>query len=241
MDELRSFVPSSARARFGKGKALGGALTLAVAGVMAVSAIAPAAASACPSPPALHLYFNGTQSEGVIKVGKNASASAVSGNVSCGLLNEVGFTFTIPASGVTYNPFTLKLFGFLPLEGSLTVEGETSGALSEVPGSGGTEYNTHFTTPVSSTVSLLIFKCSVGPFSPTLTTEQSGSLHGETLKGSIASGLSGTLVANEFAIPAITPTSSCPGFIAGLTDFILGAPLAAGQSSITTHATLAPA
>jgi hypothetical protein len=240
MDELLSFVSGRARAV---------CLVAVMAGAVGAAAlVAPAgAAASCGEPPAGHLYFNGTQTEGVIKVGSTASATGVSGTVTCGLLSEITLTFEIPAEGVKYNPFTLKLLGFLPLESTLNVEGTTTGGLSPVTKENefGEEetlgYNTAFTTPVDSTVSFLgIANCTVGPFSPTLTTGKSGSLEGSILVGSIQSGLSGTLVANEFTIPKIAASRSCPLFLAGLSNLILGLPQKAGGSSLTTKASLTP-
>jgi hypothetical protein len=226
--------------------------------MVSLGMVAPAGASAatkCGTPPFLSVFFGGTQSEGVIKLGKNAAAMGVGGTISCGVLTleltpEGTIPFKIPAENVVYNPFTVKLFGFLPLEGTLTVDGPADGGLGPVYGPENPEtheselvgFSTTFEAPVTSTISLMIFKCSIGPFPVALTTGKSGSLEGKYLTGELVGpeGLSGELVGNDFAVPRIQPSSSCPGFLAGLTDFILGLPLQAGQSSVTSDENLKP-
>jgi hypothetical protein len=233
---------------------LGVVLAAALAGVASLGMIAPAGAAAafkCGEPPENSLFFNGSQREGVIKLGKNATATGVGGPITCGVLTvgAEGIRYSVPAANVVYNPFTVKLFGFLPLEGGLTVDGPAEGSLGaveqELP-DGEFELvglSTTFEAPVTSTISFLgLAKCSIGPFEVALTTGKSGSLEGTYLTGEIVGpeGLTGTLVGNEFSVPKITPSKSCPFFISALSNLILGLPLKPGQSSVTTVEALKP-
>jgi hypothetical protein len=99
------------------------------------------------------------------------------------------------------------------------------------------------TAPVTSTsnVSALgvgpLSQCSDGPMTPTLTTGKSGSLEGTLLTGeSLIAGVEGTLVANEFAVPKIEPSSTCSLAAAELSNTLIGLPLKPGEASITTKA-----
>jgi hypothetical protein len=243
MDELSS-VRSSLRAASRRATVRGACLAVAIAGAASFALAAPSgAAAACTSPPTGSLLFHGTQSEGTVNINGRAKAEGVGGTISCGVLELATGHFKIPAEDIVYNPFTLKLLGFLPLESTLTVDAAAEGALGPHFNEAGEEngYETAFTAPVTGTVNFLgIAKCAVGPFSPTLTTGKSGKLEGHFLEGEILTGLSGQLVANEFAVPAIAGSKECPGFLAFLSNLIIGLPAKAGASSVTTTATLAP-
>jgi hypothetical protein len=75
--------------------------------------------------------------------------------------------------------------------------------------------------------------------SPTLTTGKSGSLEGKNLRGEpgalLTTGVSGTVVANEFAVGSVDPSSACPPGTAERLNTTLGLPLAAGQSSFVAN------
>jgi hypothetical protein len=228
-------------------------LTYLAALSLALAVLAPQAARAeeakCPAPPANHLYFDGTLSEGTLKLGSKASASGIEATISCGLINLVGDTVTVPAANVSYKPFQLHLLGLVPLETTISLDGPAEGSMSAVLGENELHesitvgYNSSLTAPVTSTVNVSALgvglqECSDGPLVPTLTTGKSGSLEGTLLKGSLATSLEGTLVANEFAVPRIQPSASCSIASAELSNTLLGLPLAPGESSITSKATL---
>jgi hypothetical protein len=245
-----SLALSSTRTRSSRVPVVGGAfLAVAVAGVVALGMIAPAAASAetCPERPEGTIGFHGTQSGGTININGRANAEGVGGTISCGILYLVEpIHFTIAAEDVKYNPYTLKLLGFLPLESTLTVDGPAEGELSaheyiNANGEEATGLNTSFTAPVTSTVNFLgIAKCSIGPFAVSETTGKSGKLEGHFLEGEILTGEAGKLVGNEFAVPAIQASKTCPFFLSALTNFILGLPAKAGASTVTSNETFVP-
>jgi hypothetical protein len=228
-------------------------LAIATAALASAGLGAPVGATAaepgCGAAPSGSIYFNGTLSEGTLKIGPNASASGISGTVTCGLLSLTTDHFSIPAENVRYNPFQLKIVGLLPFETTITLDGAASGGLIEVAREnevGELEfvgYNSSFTAPVTSTVTTSVLglglsKCNDGPITPTLTTGRSGSLEGTLLKGSAATSLEGTLVANEFVVPAIGESATCPGAVALLSNTAIGLPRASGESSLTTKAFL---
>jgi hypothetical protein len=223
-----------------------------VAAAAVLGLVIPAGAAAeptCPGAPINHVYFNGTLSEGTLKLGSRASASGISATVTCGLFNLQTSTFTVPAGNVRYNPFELKVIGAVPLETTIKLDGPAEGTMSTVYGfnalgeSIAVGYNSTMTAPVTSTsnVSALgvgpLSQCSDGPMTPTLTTGKSGSLEGTLLTGeSLIAGVEGTLVANEFAVPKIEPSSTCSLAAAELSNTLIGLPLKPGEASITTKA-----
>ena len=206
---------------------------------------APAgAAAACPTPPTGEATLNGTLTEGVMNLGTNAKAEGVSATLTCGTINPETLHYSFPAANVVYAPFKTKLFGFLSLPTTLTVNQPVEGALEarfnelteQVEG-----YEATATTSLTATVNFFGFaKCSVGPFPVTLTTGKSGSLEGHYFEGSIGSLQGGRLVANEFAIPRVEASRSCPFFLAWVSNLMLGLPLEGGQSSIATSVSLKP-
>jgi hypothetical protein len=235
MDELGGLAPSPAG---GSSKKLwrNASLAVALAGTLAsVGMIAPAGASAaCPTPPPGTLLFHGALTEGVAKIGKNAESRNINGTVKCGELSFATFKYNIAPENVTFEPGSLTLFHLLSLPAQVKVEAPVEGQLRAVAAE---EFETTQTLPVSATVKLLIFTCKVS-FTPVLTTEKSGSLEGKPLQGNPSVSLKGELVANEFEVPKIQPSSSCPSFVAGLSNFLLGLPSKAGGSSLTTMVSL---
>jgi hypothetical protein len=247
MDACRWLVDLCARRSRRSALGLGGALVVAAGLVGMVGLLAPAgaAAASCPEPSGGIVYFNGTLSEGALKIGPNASAEGISGSVTCGQLNLATGKVIIPAKDITYSPFQLVVAGLLPFEATITLDGPAEGKLEPVNTTneaGETEtigYTTSFTAPAISTVTtsalgLGLSKCSDGPITPTLTTGRSGSLEGTMLRGSIATSLEGALAANEFAVPAIQESVTCPGAVALLSNTVIGLPRASGESSMTT-------
>jgi hypothetical protein len=259
MDKLRTYLLAFARKALGAGRSRrraaavlvvtpAAAATLVVLGLL-VPASAAAAEASCPTPPPDHLYFDGTLTEGTLKLGSKASASGMSATISCGLESLLNDSISIPASGVVYQPFQLKLVGVLPLEATITLDGPAEGSMTsafrtnELGEAEFAGYNSSLTSPVTSTVTVAVAgvglqECSDGPIVPTLTTGKSGSLEGHILEGLITTGLEGELVANEFAVPKIQPSPTCSIVAAELSNTLLGLPLAPGESSITTKTSI---
>lgn len=178
--------------------------------------------------------FSGTLSNGTIKLGSTTSGSGLTGTV-CGVLaaGASGLSVSIPQSDISFAPTHVTILGLASLPATVAAAGNGTGTASlNSDGS----ISTTLSVPVTSTVSALGFNCTVGPFTPVLTTGTSGSLTGSNLTGS--GTLTGTLVAGEFSVPAIQPDRSCPFIVAGLVNLITGLPLKAGRSSLSATASL---
>lgn len=225
--------------------AAGSALVVAV-GTLGVALAAPAGAAAtgtgptltcAAAPPGGNVAFSGSLTNTVATLGGAAKLSGLSGHL-CGTIDLATLTASIQPSQFRFTKADTTLFGLLPLPTTTTVTAPASATLAANPHGG---YDTSMRVSLQASASILgLFTCNVGPFTPTFTTGRSGSLTGTPLTGSLLSQLSGTLVADDFSVPAITPSASCPGFIAGIADLVMGLPLAAGRSTITSTATLAP-
>ncbi len=194
--------------------------------------------SSCPAGGNGNIAFTGTLSNTTAKFGSAATVSGLSGTL-CGLLDFSTATATIQPSNFTFSSATTTLLGFLRLPTTTSVVAPATATLKG--NSTGTAYSTSMQLSMTATVSLLgLFKCTVGPFNPTMTTGTSGSVSGAPLTGNILKNLTGTLAAGDFSVPAIQASPSCPGLIAGLSNLIMGLPLKAGQSSITSTVSLTP-
>jgi hypothetical protein len=193
--------------------------------------------SSCPTTQNADIAFQGTLSNGTATFGSAARSSGISGTV-CGLLNLANFTATIQPDNLSFQPTSVTLFGLLSAPATLAATGPATATL-QATSSGA--FNATMSVPLEATVDLLgLFRCTVGPFEPTFTTGTSGSVTGTPLTGSLLTQLSGTLVAGEFPVPQIQPSLSCPWFVSGLSNLILGLPLPAGRSTVTTQVTLRP-
>lgn len=79
---------------------------------------------------------------------------------------------------------------------------------------------------------------SIGPIAAQLTTGTSGDLTGAPIAGPLGGVQSGVLVADEFSVPAVQPSATCPGLVALLTSSLAGLPLAPGASSLRFDTTI---
>jgi hypothetical protein len=210
---------------------VGGLLTaLAAVTTLAFGPSALAAGTACPTSSPGNIAFNaslnnGTAAIGPVATSKNNSASA------CGLVsaNSDGtFTGSIKPMNITFAAGTTVVLG-LNLPTQLTATGTISGPVTfNADGSVAVSLG----GPITATANILGFRCTIGPFSPTLTTGASGRFEGTPFTQDVTGQFTGILVANEFTVPAIRPSFSCPLLIAGETNLLLGLPLRAGQSSV---------
>ena len=91
--------------------------------------------------------------------------------------------------------------------------------------------------PVLVTTKILGSTCTF-PLNLNLTTGSSGAMAGTPLAGDGAGGFAGTLVANDFPVPALKPSRRCNAVVTTLTNTLLGLPLAAGRSSVRFHLAL---
>ena len=192
----------------------------------------------CPTASGASLAFAGTLSNGVAKFGSAASVTGLTGTM-CGLVNVGTLTATVQPANFVFAPTTTKLLGFLNLPTTITVGAPATAVLA--PGKASGTYDTSMKLTLSANVDLLgLFHCTVGPMTPTVTTGTSGTVSGTPLTGSLLTKLTGTMAAGDFAVPAIQSSSTCPGIIAGISNLIMGLPLAAGKSTITTAVSLTP-
>lgn len=248
---LRAAVSRSGRRRLAS-VAVAGTTLLAAAGTAAMAFSAPAGAAgsssgsssstsvpcSASSAPSGEIAFSGTLSNGSGNLGSNAKLTGLSGSL-CGAMNLATMSGTVQPADFELSPSTTTVLGLLSMPTTETVTAPATATLSMGSTSG--TYNTSMQVSIDATASVLgLFKCQIGPFSPTFTTGKSGSVTGTPLTGSLLTQLSGTLVAGDFSVPAIKASSSCPSIIAGLANMMVGLPLAAGKSTITTSVSIAP-
>lgn len=209
-----------------------GACAVAFGGV---ALAAPAAGAATPGIATASALTGGTAT-----IGSHISASGITGVATGTLTPGAGGTFDVvlPQANVQILPGTATLsLGILKLglPTTFTANSDITGTASL--GAGGT-IDATLTSSLSTTAQVGPFACTIGPITATLTTGTSGSLTGTPFTGSLTGVESGVLVANDFAVPAVQATPSCPGLVASLVNVLAGLPLAPGASSLTFHATL---
>jgi hypothetical protein len=230
-------VPRTATSRQGsrrRGRAVAIVLLVALAGLLV--AVAPGGASAAaPCPTTGGTPISSQLSNGTLKIGPVARASGTSAS-GCGLLiiDDQGIRTVLPKDNLTFNPFTLHV-GILSVPTTVTAVSDFAGPVELLPNN---QVGASLTGSVTSTASILGFKCTIGPFTPTLTTGTSGALTGTPFTGQPDGSLGGKLVANDFAVPAVRPSARCPLPIAALVNLTTHLPQKAGGSSITYDASL---
>lgn len=196
---------------------------------------AGASATTCTKPAGAFATFHATFSNGTLKMG-SATGSGLAAQ-ACGSISIVNgqFISTVQPADIAFSPATVKIL-FLSLPTTVTVNGPMTGPAKI--GAGFTSADINLTANITASASLLGFNCGIGPLAPTLTTGKSGSLTGKTFTGSLAAGFSGTVVANDFPVPAIKKSKTCPGLIAFLSNTLVGLPAAAGKASISMDGTI---
>lgn len=122
-------------------------------------------------------------------------------------------------------------FLFLSLPSTITVNAALSSPFRPAHLLTSTEVSV--TANLSASARLLGFSCVIGPLAPTLTTGKSGMLQGKAFAGSMKNGFTGKVVANDFTVPAIKVSKTCPWLIATLSNIIVGLPAAPGKASIS--------
>jgi hypothetical protein len=217
------------------------AIARAVAAVVVAGGVAVpvaltdnATASATTTCPTGALAFTTDLSNGTLQIGALAKSTGNSAH-ACGSIaaTSSGLQATVLQSNITFAPGSTTVL-ILRLPTTTQALGNLSGPASIA--SDGT--HVALTGPVQATANLLGAQCVIGPITPTLTTDKSGALTGKPFVADSTGAMHGKVVANNFTVPAIKATRSCPFLIAGLTNAILGLPLRAGQSSISFDATL---
>jgi hypothetical protein len=171
-----------------------------------------------------------------VRIGKLARASGTTAS-ACGLVTfdpAQGLLSTIARDNLTFQPFILRI-GPLGVPTQVTPVSDFHGTVAGNPD--GTTSIT-LTGSLTATSTLLGLKCTIGPFTPTLTTGTSGELSGTPLVGQLPGPLTGKVVANDFAVPAAQASARCPGVVARLINLLVGLPQAPGGSSLTADVSL---
>ena len=214
------------------------ALALALASlVLPLATASPASADAttCTKPPGALITFHAAFGNGTMSLG-SAKATGLSAKACGSVSGKLGaLTSTVQPGDIEFPAISVKLL-FISLPATITVNAPLSGPFT--PGAGFTTASVNLTANMSASASLLGFKCVIGPLTPTLTTGKSGSLEGTIMTGSLKTGYTGKVVANDFAVPAIQKSSTCPGLVAWLANSLVGLPAAPGKASISMEGSI---
>ena len=207
--------------------ATGAAVTAPVGAAPATCGSAP-----CPTvaPGPFRFTFTSELTNGTIDLNGKGTATGASASV-CGTIAPSGgqLVATVPQANISFSPVTVNIFGFLPVQTQVVPVGDQVGTASLGGG-----INVTLSGPVVAETNLLGFRCDVGPFTPTLTTGTSGALTGTPFSGNPSTG---ALVSNDFDVPRIAPSRTCPRIVAFFSNLALGLPAPAGASSIAFDAT----
>jgi hypothetical protein len=204
----------------------------------AASAATPAAATAAaaPCPTTGGIPFSSQLSNGTVRIGRLARASGTTAT-ACGLVTadaSGALVSTVARDNLAFAPFSLRI-GLLSVPTQVTPVSDFHGTVAGNPD--GTTSIT-LTGSLTATSRILGFSCTIGPFTPTLTTGTSGSLSGAPLVGQLPGPLTGKLVSNDFAVPAARSSARCPSLIARLVNLTVGLPQPVGGSSLTADVSL---
>jgi hypothetical protein len=171
----------------------------------------------------------GTAANGSLTAGPAAVANVnakfcgivtlVNGTPPCGATGAV----ESPIDGQVYGPLSVALAlipGMTPTIGFTANPGTITGGFSCSSSQNGLAVSLDARVS-GSTAPLFGVSCTIGPLDLPLTGSVTGPL----------SAASATLSSNDFTVPALTPSPSCPASVAANIDDIVGLPLAPGQAS----------
>jgi len=194
-----------------------------------------ASAPHCAKPAGAISTFHAAFTNGTMSLG-SAKATGLSAKACGAVSGKLGALMsTIQPGDIEFSVVSVKLL-FISLPSTITVNAALSSPFSLVHVFTSAEVNV--TANVSASARLLGFSCSIGPLAPTLTTGKSGSLKGKTFTGSMKNGFTGKVVANDFSVPAIKVSKTCPWLIATLSNLIVGLPAAPGKASISMEGSI---
>ncbi len=195
---------------------------------------AEASATTCTKPAGAFAAFHASFSNGSMKLG-SATGSGLAAD-ACGSISAVGgkLVATVLPSDMSFAPVSVKVL-FLSLPANIVVNAPVTGPAGISKDLKSADIS--LTASITASASLLGFKCDIGPIAPTLTTGKSGSLTGKTFTAS-GGVYSGTVVANDFAVPGIKKSRACPGLVAFLANTLVGLPAAPGKASIQMDGTI---
>lgn len=206
------------------------ALEVAFLIVPLVSA-SPALASAttCAEPAGAVTTFHAAFANGTMSLAR-AKATSLSAKACGAVTGKLGaMVLTVRPGDIEFPAMPVKLL-FVSVPSTITVNAPLSGPFK--PGPGLTSAEVKLKANLSASAKFMGFSCVIGPLTPTLTTGKSGSLHGTTFTGSLKKGFTGKVVANDFAVPAIHSSKTCPWLFATLANALAGLPVAPGKASI---------
>lgn len=195
---------------------------------------APATTSGCPRTSAAGSAVRSTLSNGTARLGDRATITGSSAT-ACGLLQirkDGKLALVIQPRNVQFAPVVTRV-GLLSLPTTLKATSVLTGPLAFTPKG----QTATLKGSVLATADIQGQKCAI-PLKVTLTTGTSGPVSGSFFQFDSAGVSRGRLAAGTFAVPAIAPSPSCNLLVAGLSNVLLGLPLAAGQSSIVYDASL---
>jgi len=191
---------------------------------------AGASAESCTALPGAFSTFHADFSNGSMKLG-SATGSGLAAKACGSITIENGqFISNVQPADMSFAPVSVKLL-FLSLPATITVNAPLSGPVKIAPDFSSADID--LTANMTAGAALLGFNCNIGPLKPTLTTGKSGTLTGKTFTGSLSTGFSGTVVANDFAVPGIQSSKTCPKLIAFFANLLVGLPAKPGKASIT--------
>lgn len=213
-------------------------LALALASLVAPFATAsPASASAttCAKPTGAVTSFHAAFANGTMSLG-SAKAVGLSAKACGAVTGKTGaMVLTVQPGDIKFPAVSVKLL-FISLPSTITVGAPLSGPFK--PGPGSTSAKVSLKANLSASVKVLGYSCVIGPLTPTLTTGKSGSLQGATFTGSQKNGFTGKVVANDFAVPVVQSSATCPWLIAKLSNVFAGLPVAPGGAAISMEGSI---
>ena len=200
-------------------------------GLPADSAPAPAGPPTSP----FQLGVVGTATNGALTT-KSATVSGINAKF-CGLVTIVNGTPPCYATGFVESPNDGQVYGALsvalnlvpgmtPSVGFVANPGTISGGFSCGSSQNGLAVGLNAVVS-GSTAPLFGVSCTIGPVTIPL---------GGSVTGPLAS-TTGTLSSDDFGVPAIQPSPTCPSAVASNIDAIAGLPLAPGGASATLPVT----
>ena len=226
----------------GRARLLAAVLALALAAGALVGAAPPAAGQATPGPcPVLEGWsFQGTLSEGSMRMGSRITATGLTGRM-CGLFEPttqgVTYVATVHPSHIGLDPATSRV-GLVRITTALTAPGSVR--LETLAPDFGSPRPFAMSGDLDVTFGLFGYRCTARLSALQLRTAPSGSMTGEHLTNDTTGALVGRVVASEFSVPAVVASSGCPARIANLVNSIVGLPAEAGVSSFDYRVRLAP-
>ncbi len=196
---------------------------------------ASASATTCAKPAGAVTTFHTAFANGTMSLG-NAKAAGLIVKACGAVTGKTGaMVLTIQPGDIKFPAVSVKLL-FISLPSTITVNAPLSGPFK--PGPGFTSAKVNLTANLSASAKILGFSCVIGPLTPTLTTGKSGALQGTTFTGSQKNGFTGKVVANNFAVPSIQSSETCPWLIAKLSNVLVGLPAAPGEASISMEGSI---